>query len=487
MTSSVFALLILTTVSQAPATADSSPRAQALIKEAIASVKDTPEADRNRKLDLFTLVLAKAGDITGATEAVRLITAEDDRQTAMAGIEFDRVIAGNGGWLRYLKWDLTVEIAGRLSRQGKAAKAREIVARECGRHIETVDPHMRLFAMEAVAREQLLIGDRDGAKQTLRRPFGPAAPMITPEEFTRELAEVVVLQAKAGDAEGVDATEVRLRKSFAQLNAPPIRMEALAQLTYARALRNTYMHMDLQGEDVPVSVEAVAQLSRARAILGQREKAEALLKEAEAINPLAGPTHSPTWRGMSRIGGARWALGDVESAREAYRQAVEDAEIYNTRQVAREQASDGDVDGALATAQTLSPGEGRSALVLIALAAGETGDFDKAVRVAASWADDSFRLAALARVAEAAADAGAVEAGVRALTPVLSAPIKDLFVNDVTELQVRLGDERGALAKTAKFTDKWSHAYALLGVAEGIMHRERIEAMKARLGVRGDG
>jgi hypothetical protein len=444
-----------------------------LIKEAIASVKQTSAIERSIRLNRFTEALARAGDVAGADEAARLITLDDFRRDAMAAI--DTVRRGLPG-RSSPEWKLLIEIAGRLAHHGQEVKAREILTR-AARSAAGHAGFDRHDALLSVARAQLRFGYRDGARRTLLLAVDPAGLNAPPEIRAEWVAEVAVLQARAGDAAGVEVGERLIRDTIPKLESPSARAKALAQLSLAHA------------------------------ILGDRARAFTLLKEGEWIAVGLGfqttfedevgrasrektPIHVGRQRHNARalvgIAAARWGLGDVKGARDSYREALGAMDGHNRRLIVRDQAISGDAEGAVASAQDLAEGARIQALEMVAGAVAESGDLARALKLVATFDGADARLSALLAVAHAAWDAGDIDGAARALSPIVSGRDKATgwFLGDVTELQVRLGDEEGAMLLAQKQTAPLDRAEALLGVAEGIMRREQTEALKATLGVR---
>jgi len=221
-------------------------------------------------------------------------------------------------------------------------------------------------------------------------------------------------------------------------------------------------------------------LAVVRARAGDRATARSILPNLEAIDFKKPPINIVVgvysginlWTEVAR---AQALIGDTVASRASFLRIVKlPAASASQGSVPRTQAQAGDIEGALQTAEAIRDEAPKSqALQSIALVQVKAGDLKGALRTARTIPSSSVKSVALARIGEAQAQAAdpATPATFRDANE--SASGRGDLLAGIAKLQARSGNAQEALGSARAQRVPETKAWALLGVAQGILARDR--------------
>ena len=388
----------------------------------------------------------------------------------------------------------------------------------------------RSDALEAVARAQIAAGDINGAVVTAGR--APHESVLSMALATRALAEIEV-----GDIDAALATAGRIENRSYRIDTLALIITAQARAgdieaaletvewddfapVYNGGLRHIAVQQARNGdvadaldtvtgiEGPPFRVDALSAVAVAQAVAGDGDVARQTLNEALDAARLIEPTDIPWAWAQADVVAAMAEIGDVDGAMAvaaaAANTALEtqgaNARFSVLRIIAVALAEIGAIDAAVQTAEWAVEPEGREhdrnrILVDVAAIQAQAGDIPGAVDLALSITHPTTRARGLRAVAEAAADAGAVDSALEILATTVNLTVREPasvasllivfedWLLEVIQMQARLGDAAAAgisahllaeavpgnafLEKPARFLAAIARLQAEIGDAEG--------------------
>lgn len=333
-------------------------------------------------------VLASAGEYERATKAADSVPNQVLRTRALEAIR--QVEA------RAPRADRTA-VAAATAAAGDLLGALELVGKEEMR----ADREM---ALEGVVSRL----ERSGGAPALLRAAAEAAEVDGERSWA--LHPLAVAQVRAGDLDGALKTAMWIGdpsdRSYKAVETVMTALAAQGDAPAALRLASKYEN------DVE---QALAQARVARALIEGRHLVQAAPVLARAIElteslPDRTDVHSadPKTAPLEEIAIAQWRLGRTGEARASFVRAASLRGARNQRSVVRAQAEAGDIEGALATAETIGSDQ---ALGYVADIQTRTGDVDGALRTTERIAIGWIRAMTLADVAQAAAGGTVAKAG----------------------------------------------------------------------------
>lgn len=382
--------------------------------------------------------LARAGDVEGALAAAKAM-----KQHAANELERIAVIRAQAGDLHgafqtadlivdgYGKARALAQVAGVQADQGKANDAQETVAK-------ITDPGAKAWALALIASAQSKAGQLAAAIKTAKA-ISDDANLANLK--AGPLSDIALAQAKTNDIDEA------------------LRTTALVEPDYYRA-------------------DLLAQIADQRANARDVAGAKRFLKQAEETLGTGARTEVRGFA-LEKIATVQMKLGDRETARKTFREALDATGIMNKRLIVAAQAKAGDEQEALQAARRLGLVQG---VEYIAVVQAESGDLKGALATAESINDLEVRSTALAEVAAAQRAAGKVQdakatyqKAIETAHSIVRRGVDDPIaraVYSVAYYQAKSGDAHSALDWARKEQSNYARARALLGTAVGILDRK---------------
>lgn len=330
-------------------------------------------------------------------------------------------------------------------------------------------------ALAQIAGVQADRGDTPAAFEIVKQITEPGA-------ITWALSLIAKAQAKAGH---IDAA-LETAKSIPDVT--DLRVDALTEIALAQA-KNASIDEALKTAAIVKSdvhrIILLASIAELLADQGKMDEAKAVLQKALAVP--APPRNESYGFALEKIAIVQMKLGDRQTARQTFREALELTYDKNQRNVVWAQAKAGDIEGALENGRTgRNGGQIGQGLELIAAVQAQSRDFKGALVTAESIGSVETRSAALAKVAAAQRESGMPSEAAATFEKALETAQTNLgdpreqvrrrALHTIAYEQAKSGDEKTAFNWAINEKDKYIQSRALLGIAEGMIARKEAEA-----------
>jgi tetratricopeptide (TPR) repeat protein len=380
---------------------------------------------------------------------------------------------------------------------------------------EIEDPTDRLFALCRLARLQFKHGFKDSALETLRLAENKATLLDIQSEGSHRLAEIAVHYSEFGDttkamtmigalpsvqqhsalrylsASQVDSGSLKSATITAELiQDDSFRGEAFQRIVTAHAKAGDFETarrvatsiIDTMGKARSWAAIAIAEFKA-----GNRAAAKESLENAReaasqiVFDPADSSDHKPLM--MGELARVLAVFGDFEAANEIA-SAVPKAPWKDLawRNIARVQAQDGDVHGAVLTSESIQDKFWRgNSLSLIAFDLIKRNKLDEALKVADINSSEYYRLVSYTRLAKAYARAGKADVSKSLIDTVLTEAVgvadsgpstgnlKGSLMGRLAWAQTEMGDADAAMAWIPNQPTAKIRFWSYLGIAEGAL------------------
>lgn len=434
--------------------ANAYPTAQEILAEALGTIHPS---DVDSLLKIARLQV-KADDRTAATALLSRAV-----EVAEATIGPDETLSEGVSYLMHERLRRVVYLLDAASLQGelgnKAASARTIrkalqAARAPSAKKRSYEVSAHVSALRDIALAQLSNGEQDAATATIQQAMEIAGTLQdAPEQRVRLLTGIAIRQAELGNADIYKATLAQAAH-IAETSAGPDRITAWADIAAAEAQQG-----DL--ESAKTTLESALHISGSE-------------KESQSLLPYKIYAQAMVAEGFKDGGDPDAAAMIIRKALEVV-ESIRDPSVKSIalRNIALAQARLGDIDGAFRS-ETGIVEESYKGLSFpyIAEAQIKKGDFSAALRTADALGEfDPLRKeAVVASVAKAYAKTGHVQDAL-ALSTTIGHPFRALTFRTIGEAIAEAGDVDQALAWASRQRHALEKAYALIGIAEGLLGR----------------
>ena len=303
--------------------------------------------------------------------------------------------------------------------------------------------HQRFLSYISVAEGQAEAGDVQGATQSFSDARAAAQRVSAPSFRFDRFLYIAKAQAEVGDTRG-------LAQSLSDARATAQRIESGYGRAYSFVRLAKSQAGDARGSAQSLSDARAAARSQDVDYEYQRAQAYAIIAVAQA-----------------EAGDARGAAQSLSDARAAQQRST-DMNNYGTAHdsIARAQASVGDIQGALANAQSPENKDARlSILAHIAETQAKAGDFQSAL-VTAESIDGGWRARALERIAEAQVIAGDFQGAVATVQMLADEDQHAWRISTIVNAQVTAGEIKGALTNAQWINDEDTRARSVSHIAQ---------------------
>ncbi len=369
----------------------------------------------------------------------------------------------------------------------------------------------RIFGLCRLAQLQFRHGWKDSALETLHQAVSAASLLDIRGEGSHRLAEIAVLHSEFGDpskamtmidalppeqqlsalrylsASQVESGSLKSATITAELIQDELfRGEAFQRIATAHAKAGNFE----TARRVAASINSPVGKARSWAAIaiaefkaGNRTAAEESLENAkQATSELDEPgDHKPST--MGELARVLAVFGDLEAANQMA-DAVPTAPWKDIawRNIARVQAQDGDVGGAVLTSESIQDKFWRgNSLSLIAFDLIKRNKLDDALKVADSNSSEYYRLVSYTRLAKAYAQAGKTDTSKSLIDTVMTEAVgvadvgpqrgnlKGSLMSHLARVQSEMGDAAAAMAWIAIQPTAKIRFWSYIGIAEGAL------------------
>jgi hypothetical protein len=410
------------------------------------------------------LVSANANEITDAVPDIEKILEEAAQADDHIITETDRGIESHREKIIVL-----TEIA-KIQKESGNQNGAEVTIQHAIQSATGVIRSQVIYDLRLIASTQVEIGDSAGAQTTIQHMLQLPNPKIY-----GEIAEIAATQADLGDFTGAFRTISMIKDKVE-------RADGLSQIASIQANTgniNAAFHTAETVKDMPIA-KAVALLAIARAQAKDHDQVavQATIQEALQTALLIKPNEIRYYRTLPAIAQTQAEIGDIKGALKTAKmikvEFQEDAFIDAIKKIARAQACAGDIKGALETVKAINNGvEKVNALLEIAETQAEGGDIKGAFQTIKEIKVGRFFI--LEKIAIAQAKAGDLTG---ALLTADAINVKDSVgrahaFHAIAAARVKVGEAKKALAWASNLSTPIEKAYALLGVAEGLLSQKQ--------------
>jgi hypothetical protein len=393
---------------------------------------------RQEALHKLAVAQAKAGDPAAAELTAKVITSQYYRQEA-----FKEIVAA---WIKrgelkeslqadenitypHLKIDTLIAIATAQAQAGDGPGAKETFQRSSEIASRLMDrrvmPSSRVSALSRISAAQMLIGDRAAAVETMKQAMAGSREL--------DLENIAVGQARVGALDlaltKADSIQVGWRRVHALMSIAGVMAEAGILAKAEELFSKARLIAEAIQED-HIRTVTLLEVGKAQVEAGF---VSATLETAGLLTHL----HPEKWDLLQRIVKAQLTAGDLKGARTtADLILLPWMKQVSLREIALATARGGDVKAALELVETFPDGSQAPSFQELSSILLERGELGPALQMALRIDQTELAGQALRKIA---------------------------FV------QTTKGDEAGALAWASALKSSSHKAYALLGVAEGIL------------------
>jgi tetratricopeptide (TPR) repeat protein len=332
-------------------------------------------------------------------------------------------------------------------------------------------------ALAQIAGVEAERGDTPAALEIVKQIKNPGA-------ITWAQALIATAQAKAGYIDAALETVQSIPDALADS-----KVDVLTEIALAQARNASIEEAIKTAAGIKTDVHRITLLARLAEFLadhGRMDEGKAVLQKALAVER---PARNESYgSALEKMATAQMKLGDRQTARKSFQEALELTNDKNLRVVVWAQAKAGDIEGALQNARAgRMGGQIGGGLELIATVQAESGDLKAALASAESIESVEVRSTALAKVAAAQRKSGMPAEAAGTFQKALVTAQTDLgdprqqvrrrALYTIAYEQAKSGDEKSAYIWAMNEKDKYIQSRALLGIAEGMLARQEATAI----------
>lgn len=334
-------------------------------------------------------------------------------------------------------------------------------------------PHLKIPTLIAIATAQAKAGEKAGAAETFQRAIALATGLTDfragPQGRVTALCQIAAAQAQAGEPAAALET---MKQAMQGSDEPDLLNIAVGQarigaldlaLTKADAIKDAWRR-----------VYALTFIADAIAESGNRAKAEELYSKARTVS-LTIPNDYDRTRSLQGVGKAQLAAGFEPAALETVKgMTLQSSETWDLQLlIVKAQVASGELKNARTTADLIRvPWMKQTALREVALGLGRAGDLKAALEIVDPM-QGGIQAQTFEDLSSILVERGELEPALQMARRIDMTEPAGRAMRKVAQAQVSRGDENGALAWAAVEKGSLQKAYALLGIAEGILDKER--------------
>jgi tetratricopeptide (TPR) repeat protein len=459
---------------------DASQDPIAILNQALTAADEAP--DREVLLGDISIAFARANRADAALRVLGEITSAKDRVRALLGIaashaslrDFPQAVHTANMLPDSPRWQTIALIADQQAR-----------AVDVGAAIRTIDTELgkgpnRNYALLLLGQLQEAEGNFLGASRIYEL-------VATPSAKARALRASAKAWIRAGEFDAASRAAAETSRVLRSIPPPAVhhsgvqgvdpdmtRNGLLQEMAEQIAKSGDWKRAAETAETISSSYLrpiAMAKIAAIRAQAGERDMANVMLKRAAAA-AAEGPSQGYQ---LTEIAAAQTAAGEIDTARKTFLRAVRKVWAHNASSqayVVDVQSRAGDHEGAIQTIRAISEEAIRDrALQSVARHLAEASDARQALEVGGMIISARIRLSALLEISQAQAKAGDRTGALSTLRKVEAtegAGEPDI-VRTISRDRAEFGSVSDALAWANSRESPISKAWALLGVAEGML------------------